>query len=195
MNTSDWITIAAIIIGPIVAVGITLWIEGRRKKQDAKLITLRLLLSSRDFPSDPSYQVAIKLVPVEFNDCPTVLSAHREFLEAANVDTETMSDEQVRRTSENTSVKLTRLLFEMSKASGLSLRETDIQTGGFGSRGFYYRDNLLQDSQKAMRDVANILWMQTRLLGGESWEQITQPVPIEPNEQATKVAPPEKKKK
>lgn len=106
-----------------------------------------------------------------------------------------MSDEQVRRTSENTSVKLTRLLFEMSKASGLSLRETDIQTGGFGSRGFYYRDNLLQDSQKAMRDVANILWMQTRLLGGESWEQITQPVPIEPNEQATKVAPPEKKKK
>ncbi|WP_061923721.1 DUF6680 family protein [Altererythrobacter epoxidivorans] len=192
MTSSDWITIAAIVIGPIVAVGITLWIEGRRKRQDAKLITLRLLLSSRDFPSDPSYQVAIKLVPVEFNDCPSVLSAHREFLEAANVDTENMSDEQVRKVGENTSVKLTRLLFEMSKAAGLSLRETDIQTGGFGSRGFYYRDNLLQDSQKAMRDVANILWMQTRLLGGETWEQITQQESTEPVEQPEKVAPPAK---
>ena len=195
MTTTDWITIAAIIIGPIVAVGITLWIEGRRKVQDAKLMTLRLLLSSRDFPSDPSYQVAIKLVPVEFNKCPDVLSAHREFLECANVDTEEMTDEQLRKVSEKTSVKLTRLLFEMSQAAGLSLRETDIQTGGFGSRGFYYRDSLLQDSQKAMRDVANILWMQTRLLGGEPWEQVTRRDSSEPLDDAAKAPPPVKKKK
>jgi hypothetical protein len=194
MTTTDWITIAAIIIGPLAAVGITLWIEGRRKRQDAKLITLRLLLSSRDFPSDPTYQVAVKLIPVEFNDCSSVLTAHREFLEAANVDTDKMSEEQVRKVGENTSVKLTRLLFEMSKAAGLNLRETDIQTGGFGTRGFYYRDNLLQDSQKAMRDVANILWMQTRLLAGETWQQITQSGSTETVEQQAKVTSHEKKK-
>ena len=172
MSATDWINIAAIVIGPIVAVAITLWIEGRRKSHDAKLTTLRLLLASRDFPSDPSYQVAIKLVPVEFNDCPAVLSAHREFLEAANVDTEGFSEDRVKAASERTAIKVTRLLFEMSKAAGLNIRETDIQTGGFGSRGFFYRDNLVQDSQRAMRDIANILWMQTRMLGGESFQQV-----------------------
>ena len=173
MTPSDWITVAGIVIGPIAAVGITLWIEGRRKKHDAKLTTLRLLLASRDFPSDPSYQVAIKLIPIEFNDCSSVLAAHREFLEAANIDTDGFSDEKLKAASDNISIKVTRLLFEMAKASGLRIRETDIQTGAFGSRGFFYRDALLQDSQKAMRDVANILWMQTRMLGGETFERVT----------------------
>lgn len=173
MTTTEWINIAAIVIGPIVAVGITLWIEGRRKAHDAKLTTLRLLLASRDFPSDPSYQVAIKLVPVEFNDCPAVLTAHREFLEAANVNTDGMSEERAKAVYDNTAIKVTRLLFEMAKAAGLSIRETDIQTGGYGSRGFFYRDALLQDSQRAMRDIASILWMQTRMLGGATFEQVT----------------------
>ena len=175
MTTTEWITVAAIVIGPIIAVAITLWIEGRRKSHDAKLTTLRALLASRDFPSDPAYQVAIKLVPLEFNDCSSVLSAHREFLEAANVDTDGLSDAKVKAITENTNIKLTRLLFEMAKACGLKIRETDIQTGAFGSRGFYYRDALLQDSQKAMRDVANILWMQTRMLGGATFDQVTAP--------------------
>lgn len=173
MKPSELINLAAIVIGPIVAVCISLWMEGRRKSHDAKLTTLRLLLASRDFPSDPAYQVAIKLVPVEFNGCPTVLSAHREFLEAANVETKGFGDDRLKTISDKTGIKLTRLLFEMSKASGLNIRETDIQTGGFGSRGFFYRDALVQDSQKAMRDVANILWMQTRMLGGETFDQVT----------------------
>ena len=178
MTTTDWLTIVAIIIGPIVAVGMTLWIEERRKRREAKLMTLRLLLTTRDLTSDPSYQAAVKLVPIEYNDCPAVLNAHGEYLEAANADIDGKSDKQVEAIANNTSVKQTRLLFEMSKAAGLKLRETDIQTGAFGTRGFFYRDALLQDSQKAMRDVANILWMQTRLLSGESWEQITaQPAP------------------
>jgi len=189
VTTTDLITVAAIIIGPIIAVGITLWIEGRRKAHDAKLTTLRALLASRDFPSDPSYQVAIKLVPVEFNDCPAVQTAHREFLEAANVNTEGLSDERMKTVSDNTNIRLTRLLFEMAKATGLNIRETDIQTGGFGSRGFYYRDALLQDSQRAMREVADILWMQTRMLGGATFDQVTSqlnPTQDAPSEQDSK---------
>ena len=177
MTTNDWLTIAAIVIGPIAAVGITLWIENRRKIHEAKLVTLRILMSTRDLPSDPSYQIAVKLIPIEFNDCPSVLSAHREFLEATNVESDGKTRDQQKIIGDHISVKLTRLLFEMSKAAGLQIRETDIQTGSFGTRGFFYRDELLQDSQRAMRDVANILWMQTRLLGGEPWDEVTARVP------------------
>jgi hypothetical protein len=172
VTTADWINVAAIILSPIIAVGITLWIGDRGKRQDSKLAVLRILLTTRDLPSDPSYQFAVKLIPVEFNDCVAVLSAHREFLEAANVNPDKKSDEEARKIAEHTYLKLVRLLFEMSKASGLKIRETDIQTGNFGTRGFFNRDALLQDSQRAMRDVANILWTQTRLLGGESWDHI-----------------------
>ena len=173
MTTIEWLTIVAILVGPIVAVGITLWIEDRRKKHEAKLITLRILMSTRDLPSDPSYQIAVKLVPIEFHGCSAVIDGHREFLEATNADTEGKTPEQLRAINDRISVKLTRLLFEMSRAAGLKIRETDIQTGSFGTRGFFYRDEIMQDSQRAMRDVANILWMQTRLLAGETWEQIT----------------------
>ena len=168
----ELLTLLGIIIGPIAAVMISLWIEERRKKNEAKLITLRLLLTTRDLPSDPTYQVAVKLVPVEFNDSPAVLVAHREFLEAANASTDGRSDDEIKAISDRTSVKLVRLLYEMSQAAGLKLRETDIQTGAFGTRGFFYRDALLQDSQRAMRDVANILWMQTRMMAGETFDEV-----------------------
>ena len=166
MTITDWLTITAILLGPIVAVVITLWIEERRKRHDAKLVTLRILLSTRDLPSDPGYQFAIKLVPVEFNDCASVLVAHREFLEAANVSIDGKSESETKIIADTTSVKLVRLLFEMSKSAGLNIRETDIQTGNFGTRGFFYRDALLQDSQKAMRDIANNLFFQSRIVAG-----------------------------
>jgi len=194
VTTTDWITIAAIIVGPIVAVGITLWIEERRKRRDAKLLTLRLLLSTRDLTSDPNYQVAIKLVPIEFNDSPKVLQAHKEYLEAANVRLDGKSENEAQEITSATSVKQTRLLYEMSSVVGLKLRETDIQTGAFGTVGFFYRDALLQDSQQAMRDMANILWMQTRLLGGETWEQVTAQ-PSTDNSTLEALKPSEKKKK
>ena len=172
MNQSEWITVTAIFVGPIAAVGITLFIEHRRKKLEAKLLAARLLLTTRDFPSDPNFQIGIKLIPLEFRDSPNVLSSHREFLEASNVSPEGRSEAEITAIAENTRIKLTRLLAEVCQAVGLKIRETDIQTGNFGTRGFVYRDNLLQDSQRAMRDIANILWLQTRLLAGESWDQI-----------------------
>jgi hypothetical protein len=164
VTAAEWITIAAIIIGPMVAVAITLWIERRRKQRETKLITLRMLLTTRDFPSDPSFQVAIKLVPVEFDDCSAVLSAHRAFLEAANVNADGKSQDEQKAIAERTTEALVRLLFEMSRAVGLKIKEDDIQKGSFGTRGFLYRDALLQDSQRAMRDIATILAIQTKLL-------------------------------
>ena len=61
-----------------------------------------------------------------------------------------------------------------------NIAETDIQTTAYAADGWITRDNLAIDSQKAMRNIADILWIQTRLLGGESWDQITKPADPEP---------------
>ncbi|WP_066546542.1 MULTISPECIES: DUF6680 family protein [unclassified Sphingomonas] len=164
MTTLEIINLVAILLGPIFAVGITLWIEDRRKTRDAKITVLRMLLATRQLPSDPGFQVAIQLVPVEFNKDRAVLIAHAEFLVAANVPLDGKNDEQIGR---NTRTKLVRMIFEMARASGLNLRETDIDTSTFGSRGFYERDAILVDSQRAMREIAEVLKIQTRVMLGE----------------------------
>lgn len=166
MTTNEIITLMAIVVGPILAVAITLWIEERRKRREAKTTVLRMLLATRHLPSDPGYQVAIQLVPVEYNSCPGVIKAHEEFLAAANLPTDGKNDEQIART---TRTKLIRMIFEMSRAVGLNIRETDIDTGSFGSRGFFERDAILQDSQRAMREIAEVLKVQTRIMMGEQF--------------------------
>lgn len=169
MSTNEILTLVAVIVGPIAAVAITLWVDGRRRDREQKIFVLRLLLATRHLPADPSFLAAINLIPVEFNERPEVIKAYNEFIEATRPRLDGVNDDAILR---NSSTKLTRLIFEVSRSLGFKLRETDIQTSAYASEGWIKRDNLAQDSQQAMRDIANILWLQTRLLSGESWEQI-----------------------
>ncbi len=169
MTTTDILTLLAIIIGPIAAVGITLWIDARRRKREQRIIVLRHLIATRHLPADPSFLAAINLIPVEFNDEKLVMNAYKEFIIASRGPLDGKNDEHI---LQNSATKLTRLIFEVSRSLGFDLRETDIQTLAYASDGWVKRDSLVRDSQQAMRDIANILWMQTRLAAGEDWQQI-----------------------
>jgi regulator of protease activity HflC (stomatin/prohibitin superfamily) len=169
MKLYEWLTLLAIVIGPLVAVGITLWIESRSRKHDQRVVVLRLLIATRHVPADPGFLAAINLIPIEFNDVPAVITAYNEFIVASGVKLDGHSDEQI---LQNTATKLTRLIFEISRSLGFKLRETDIQTTAYASDGWVKRDLLTMDSQRAMRDIANILWSQTRLMRGESPDQV-----------------------
>ncbi|OWQ95334.1 DUF6680 family protein [Sphingopyxis witflariensis] len=169
MSTNEILTLIAVIVGPVTAVAITLWVDGRRRDREQKIIVLRLLLATRHLPADPSFLAAINLIPVEFSERRDVIKAYNEFIEATKPRLDGINDETIIR---NSSTKLTRLVYEISLSLGFKLRETDIQTSAYASDGWIRRDNLAQDSQQAMRDIANILWLQTRLLSGETWEQI-----------------------
>src|SRR3546814_5318903 len=54
VTTSEILTLIAVIVGPIVAVVITLWVDGRRRDREQKIIVLRLLLATRHIPADRS---------------------------------------------------------------------------------------------------------------------------------------------
>jgi hypothetical protein len=165
----EWLTLLGIIVGPILAVLISLWIENRRRDRDQKLIILRLLLTTRHLVGDPNYSAAINLIPIEFAGNTEVQTAYRDFIEAAHADT---TPENAQKVAERTAVKQTKLIFAIARSMRFKIAETDIQTTAYAAQGWIERDNLALDSQKAMRDVANILWVQTRLLGGESWQSI-----------------------
>ncbi|MBD3730363.1 MAG: hypothetical protein IE933_11725 [Sphingomonadales bacterium] len=169
MTTNEILTLLAIVAGPIIAVCITLWIDARRRKHEQRVIVLRHLIATRHLPADPGFLTAINLIPVEFNDRPAVIRAYNEFIMASKANLDGKNDEA---TLQNSATKLTRLIFEISRSLGFDLRETDIQTSAYASDGWVKRDLLAMNSQQAMCNIADILWMQTRLLRGESSVQI-----------------------
>lgn len=164
MSTNDWLTLLAIIFGPIVAVGITLWIEGRRRQREQRVIVFRHLIATRHMPADPGFLTAINLIPVEFNDESKVLAAYREFIDAVGRRLDGINDESILL---NSRTKLIRLIYEVSNSLGFKLRETDLQTTAYASDGWIKRDALMQDSQQAMRDIARILALQTKILAAQ----------------------------
>jgi hypothetical protein len=97
------------------------------------------------------------------------MEAYKEFIEAAYA---RPAADQEQAAARVTATKSVRLIYEVSRCMGFGIRETDIEYSGYTSTGWVNRDEMALDSQRAMRDIANILWVQTRLLGGETWDNI-----------------------
>ena len=159
----EWLTLVGIIIGPILAVLISLWLDGRRRDRDQKLIILRLLLTTRHLVGDPGYSAAINLIPVEFAGDKEVQRAYREYIEAAGAD---LTEENKQKVAERTSVKQTKLIFAIARSMKFKIAETDIQTTVYAADAWIRRDLMAVDSQKAMRDIATQLMLQTRIISG-----------------------------
>src|SRR2546425_4771992 len=81
MKLNDWLTLAAIVLGPVSAVLITLLIESLRRKKERRLHIVRMLLATRHLPADAQYNAAINLIPAEFNDEALVMDAWRIYHE------------------------------------------------------------------------------------------------------------------
>ncbi len=161
MTTNEWLTLAAIVIGPVSAVCITLWIERRRQVRDRRLYVTRMLLMTRHLPADPQYNAAINLIPVEFNDQPKVIAAWRTYHERAHqrVEAAHQADHDKRITAAQSG-----LIFEILRSAGLTnISEGDIQTQAYVSEGFIKRDNLYLGSLQALVDIAATMEKQRQL--------------------------------
>lgn len=158
---ADWITVAAIVIAPIPAIVISIAFDVLRKRREQKLFVLRILMSARLTPSDPSYSAAMNLVPVEFSGHRPVLVAFREFLVEANKSGLPNAPE-----NPHLPVKLAALIHAMMQASGIKgIRESDVLTQGYQSLGAARRDELYIDSLKALREIADNAKLQSSLFG------------------------------
>lgn len=122
---SDWVTLLAIFLGPIFAVGITLWIEGRRKKRDARTTILRQLMVTRHLPADPNYSAAVNLVPIEFNDEPQVLAAYKAYQEAIRQPATDNAD-IIAQHNQLVGARQTKMIFSNMRALGVKGSEADL---------------------------------------------------------------------
>lgn len=163
MTTMEALTALSIVTGPIAAVCITLWHDKKKKVREQQMLLLRMLISTRHVPSDPNFGAAINLIPIEFRGNADVLDAHKAFIVAASVRS---TPDTASTDGRNTGIKTVRLIFEVGKALGFDIRETDIEYDAYTSSGWGERERLALDSQRAARDLVNILDLNVRLVAG-----------------------------
>lgn len=73
-------TILAIIIGPVIAVMITLWYQNRKEKRDFKRhIFFELMAHRKSFPIPYSYVKVLNLIDVGFCKNPKILTLWHEY--------------------------------------------------------------------------------------------------------------------
>ena len=156
----ELLTLLGIVTGPIVAVLVTIWSDGRRQDRDQRTQLLRMLLNTRGMPADPAYSTAINLVPVEFRHREDVLLAWHHYIDAVRY---TPTPENSNAHNAKVTGKQTSLIFQMMKSLDINISETDIETEGYLSQGFVKRDNLYIDFLKVTRQMADALKKQNAL--------------------------------
>jgi hypothetical protein len=73
-NIRDVVNIVAIIIGPIAAVLITLWLQNRKEERDGKIkLFMALLANRKSYPVSPDWAKALNLIDAVFQDNPKIL--------------------------------------------------------------------------------------------------------------------------
>lgn len=154
------LTLIGITLGPIIAVIITLVTERRRRIREGQIQVMRMLLNTRHLPGDPTWSVAINLVPVEFNKSQKIMAAWKDYIDTVRYTPTTDNQDSHNKLM---MAKQTTLIYRIMKYLGFELSETDIQTSAYAAGGFIQRDNLYLDSLMAMREIAETMKQQNKL--------------------------------
>ena len=82
MTLTDTLTIAAIIIGPVVSVAITLWWQRRKEKHDAKMnLFLTLMAHRKSWPPTPQWVDSLNMIDVVYADQTKVVELWHRYYE------------------------------------------------------------------------------------------------------------------
>ncbi len=93
----------------------------------------------------------MNLILVEFANHKDVMAARKEYLAVASQRAQPGGE---REHGDRIQVKQIALVYRVSKALGYRITEGELKTEAYISEGMLNRDNILIDSQKAMRDLA-----------------------------------------
>ncbi|MEI4233077.1 DUF6680 family protein [Roseovarius sp. D22-M7] len=150
MTAQFWITTAAIVLGPVVAVIITFLLQKRSDLRQRKLFVFRSLMTTRKTPLSPERVQALNLVEVEFHKEKNVLDKFERLLRTYN--------DQVRWRSDDTEIRnevikevddrTAELLREMGSVLGYRLENLDLLRGGYYPEAF----STLEKQQEEIRE-------------------------------------------
>lgn len=147
MEAKDWITVAALILGPVLAVVVTLWHQKRSQKRDSKeRLFLVLMAHRRSNPPTLDWASSLNLIDVVFADNVDVVAKWHELYRIVDQPAVQVNWSQWNHT-------YLELLSEMAAVLGYRrLRQTDIDRY-YAPEAHGKQATLQQDLQKELLQV------------------------------------------
>lgn len=157
LTVAEWITVAAIILGPIVAVSAQLWIQARKAKRDLKLWVFNTLMGYRSTIVNPNFVQAFNLVDVVFYKNTEVRSKRKEFLDVVTATAgANLTPQQVEKCKD----LVAEMLAKMGSELGFDFDHTQIKDTGYYPMAFEKLDvaafELRQKGLAVLEGKANI---------------------------------------
>lgn len=75
------VSILAILLSPLIAVGVTVWFQNRKERRDQKRWILATLVATRHTPVTDEVVRALNMIDVVFHDSPAVRRLWREYFD------------------------------------------------------------------------------------------------------------------
>jgi hypothetical protein len=67
MTLNDWLTIGAVLVGPLVAVRLTRWLDAKAEIRERKLDIFKTLMATRAYTISPAHVEALNRIDLEFS--------------------------------------------------------------------------------------------------------------------------------
>ena len=149
----EWLTLTAIILGPISGVIVTRFVDRRRERNERRMEVFRTLMKTRRNPMQQEHVGSLNLVEIEFQKDAKVIAQWKELFthfatqhtrgndekidaETDSADIRIRNERFGRRLADDRSVLLARLLHEIAKALNFRAEQLDIFEGGYSPQGW-----------------------------------------------------------
>ncbi|MGO4917200.1 DUF6680 family protein [Pseudogemmobacter sp. W21_MBD1_M6] len=184
LQTETWYvlaTLAAIALGPIIAVLVTRLLDGTREKRRRRLDVFRNLMQTRGVRLDPVHVAALNVVEIEFYKDGKVRQAFQSYIQHLSSPMPEVKEQD--RFFEQRSDLFMNLLFEVGSSVGLAFDKRDLERLSYVPQGW-------DSDQTTQRKNAEMLG---QLLSGKIAIPITHSIGTQsPYPEPPRIEPPRK---
>jgi hypothetical protein len=176
MELSDWLTLLAIVLGPLFGVWLARHMQDRAFYRERRLDIFRTLMRTRRTPMYPEHVGALNLVEIEFAKDNEVIGAWRDLFNHLGTEHPRKRDEVIEATSQQDAGErdhrygirlylerqslLAKLLHAMAKSLRFNINQLEIFEGGYTPQGW----SEIEYDQTAIRRFAAQLAAGQRVL-------------------------------
>jgi hypothetical protein len=150
VSLEAWLTIAAIIVGPLAALLIQKYLENRRAQEDRKIGIFRSIMANRASRLSQAYVQALNGIETEFYGDTKVIEAWRSFVDHLNATHDVVNDPNFARWFERNTELLTALLLEMAESLGYHFDAVTLKRSAYSPTGW----STIEGEQAKLRQSA-----------------------------------------
>jgi hypothetical protein len=136
VSLEAWLTILAIIIGPLAALLIQKRLENRRAKEDRKIKIFREIMANRASRISPAYVQALNGIETEFYGDTTVIEAWRSLIDFLNTPHNAVDDPNSVRWNDRVTELLTDMLLRMAESLDYHFDTVTLKRNAYYPRGW-----------------------------------------------------------